>query len=92
MEANPAAEVMPAVSEKTSSLALPPHQWALLQEGLPSGFGLKARRDRLVLLLMMRCALTVGEIMGLTLASVEAHAGSPEKVAERLALAGLRLL
>ena len=81
MEENPASSVMPAVSEKTSSLALPAHLWALLQEGLPSGFGLKARRDRLSLLLMTRCALTVGEIMALTLAGVQAHAGSPEEVA-----------
>ena len=32
------------------------------------------------------------EIMALTLGSVEAHAGSPQEVAERLALAGLPLL
>ena len=89
---NPAVEVRPRVSEKTASMALAPHLWARLQEGLPAGFGLKARRDRLVLLLMMRCALTVGEIRALTLASVEAHAGLPQEVAEHLALAGLPLL
>ena len=92
LQDNPAVEVMPRVSEKTSSMALAPHLWARLQEGLPAGFGLKARRDRLVLLLMMRCALTVGEIRALTLGSVEAHAGSPQEVAEHLALAGLPLL
>ena len=52
----------------------------------------KSRRRRLVLLLMMRCALTVSEIVHLTLSSVQAHAGSPEEVSEWLALAGLPLL
>ena len=89
---NPAAGVMPATSEKTASLALPPHLWALLQEGLPGGFDYKARRNRLVLLLMMRCALTVTEIIGLTLSSVQVHEGTPGLVAERLALTGLPLL
>ena len=91
IEHNPCAEVMPPVSEKTSSLALPPHLWALLQEGLPGGIGFKARRNRLVLLLMMRCALTVGEILHLSLASVRAHEGDAE-VARHLTLAGLPLL
>ena len=89
---NPAAEVMPATSEKTSSLALPPHMWALLQEGLSGGYQFKARRNRLVLLLMMRCALTVTEIISLTLGSVQAHEGTPDEIAQRLALAGLPLL
>lgn len=75
IEANPAREAMPSVSEKTSSLALPPHMWARLQQGLPAGGAFKARRKRLVLLLMMRCALTVSEIVHLTLGSVEAHTG-----------------
>jgi len=92
VEHNPAADVMPATSEKTASLALPPHMWALLQEGLPGGYQFKARRNRLVLLLMMRCALTVTEIIGLTLGSVLVHEGTTETVAERLALAGLPLL
>lgn len=92
IERNPCAEVMPPISEKTSSLALPPHLWALLQEGLPGGYQFKARRNRLALLLMMRCALTVTELIGLTLGSVQAHEGMPDKVAERLALAGLPLL
>ena len=92
IEHNPCAEVMPPVSEKTSSLALPPHLWALLQEGLPGGYTFKARRNRLVLLLMMRCALTVSEILHLTLASVQAHEGDAEQVARILALAGLPLL
>ena len=92
IEHNPCAEVMPPVSEKTASLALPPHLWALLQEGLPGGFQFKARRNRLVLLLMMRCALTVGEILHLTLASVQAHEGDADSVVRHLALAGLPLL
>ena len=92
VERNPCAGVMPPVSEKTSSLALPPHLWALLQEGLPGGYTFKARRNRLVLLLMMRCALTVSEIVHLTLASVQAHEGDAEQVARHLALAGLPLL
>ena len=89
---NPCAGVMPPVSEKTSSLALPPHLWALLQEGLPGGYTFKARRNRLVLLLMMHCALTAGEILHLTLASVQAHEGDARQVARHLALAGLPLL
>ncbi|MEO8012932.1 MAG: site-specific integrase [Polaromonas sp.] len=89
---NPAACVMPATSEKTSSLALPPHLWALLQEGLPGGCQFKARRNRLVLLLMMRCALTVTEIISLTLGSVQVYEGTPDEIAQRLALAGLPLL
>lgn len=89
---NPAADVMPVISEKTSSLALPPHLWALLHEGLSGGDDFKARRNRLVLLLMMRCALTVTEIIGLRIDSVQMHEGTPEQVAERLALADLPLL
>ena len=80
---NPAASVMPAISEKTSSLALPPHLWALLQEGLRDGFDDKARRNRLVLLLMMRCALTVTEIIGLTLGSVQVNDGTSDEIAQR---------
>ena len=77
---NPCSDVRPAISEKTSSLALPPHLWALLQEGLPGGFQFKARRNRLVLLLMMRCALTVTEILDLTLGCAQADAGTPGQV------------
>ncbi|MDH6186781.1 site-specific integrase [Polaromonas sp. CG_23.6] len=89
---NPASEVMPATSEKTASLALPPHLWALLQEGLPCGYQFRARRNRLVLLLMMRCALTVREVISLTLGSVQVHEGTPGEIAQRLALEGLPLL
>lgn len=85
---NPAAEVMPAISEKTSSLALAPHMWAQLQAGLPSGPGTKDRRNRLVLLLMMHCALTVTEIIHLTISSARAHETKPPAQPRRLALAG----
>jgi len=88
---NPCVEVMPAISEKTASLALPPHLWALLQENLPGGHSFQARRNRLVLHLLMRSALTVTEILGLTLGCVQAHEGTPEQVARRLGLAGLCL-
>ena len=88
---NPCVEVMPAISEKTASLALPPHLWALLQENLHGGHSFQARRNRLVLHLLMRSALTVTEILGLTLGCVQAHEGTPEQVARRLGLAGLCL-
>lgn len=91
MAHNPAAQVMPATSERTSSLALAPHMWAQLQAGLPSGPGTKERRNRLVLLLMMRCALTVAEIISLKISSAQAHEGGPEAVSQRLALADLPL-
>ena len=74
---NPCVEVMPAISEKTASLALPPHLWALLQSHLPGGPSFQARRNRLVLLLLMRCALTATEILGLTLRCVQAPVGTP---------------
>ena len=80
LEDNPCVEVRPAISEKTSSLALPLHLWALLQEDLPGGPSFKAKRNCLVLHLMMRCALTVTEILGLTLGCVQAHAGTPGQV------------
>ena len=92
IECNPCAGVMPPISEKTSSLALPPHLWALLQEGLHGGYTFKARRNRLVLLLMMRCALTVSEILHLTRVSVQLPEGDADAVAQRLELAGLPLL
>jgi site-specific recombinase XerD len=89
LEGNPCSEVMPAISEKTASLALPPHLWALLHENLPGGHSFQARRNRLVLHLMMRSALTVTELLGLTLGCVQAHEGTPGQVARRLGLASL---
>ena len=88
---NPCSEVMPAISEKTASLALPPHLWAQLNENLPGGHSFQARRNRLVLHLLMRSALTVTEILGLTLGCIQAHEGTPEQVAQRLGLASLPL-
>jgi integrase/recombinase XerC len=92
LEGNPCSEVMPAISEKTASLALPPHLWALLQSNLPGGHSFQARRNRLVLHLMMRCALTVTELLGLTLGCIQAHEGTPEQVARRLGLTSLPLV
>ncbi|MDB5886114.1 MAG: phage integrase [Polaromonas sp.] len=88
---NPCSEVMPAISEKTASLALPPHLWALPQDNLPGGHSFQARRSRLVLHLMMRSALTVTELLGMTLGCIQAHEGTPEQVARRLGLASLCL-
>jgi hypothetical protein len=54
--------------------------WTALLEGLyehfPGGDDFKARRNRLALLLMMRAALTVREIIGLTLDCAEPCADS----------------
>jgi integrase/recombinase XerC len=92
MEVNPAAEVKPAASERMPSLALTPNMWALLQEGLPGGHDYKDTRNRLVLLLLMRCALTVSEVLGLKISGATPHNGTPEQAALRMALAGLPLL
>ena len=71
VEANPAEGAQPPATERVPSLALSPPMWAALHEGLyenfPGGDDFKARRNRLALLLMMRAALTVREIIGLTL-------------------------
>jgi hypothetical protein len=68
---NPAEGAQPPATERVPSLALSPPMWAALLEGLydgfPGGDDFKARRNRLALLLMMRAALTVREIIGLTL-------------------------
>jgi integrase/recombinase XerC len=85
-------EARPPVSERTPSLALTPNMWIELQEGLPGGHTYQDRRNRLVLLLLMRSALTVSELIGLKTSSVTAHDGSPEEVSQRLSLAGLPLL
>jgi len=71
IERNPAEGAQPPATERVPSLALPAPMWAALHEGLyegfPGGDDFKARRNRLALLLMMRAALTVREIIGLTL-------------------------
>jgi integrase/recombinase XerC len=68
---NPAEGAQPPATERVPSLALSPPMWIALHEGLyenfPGGDDFKARRNRLALLLMMRAALTVREIIGLTL-------------------------
>ena len=68
---NPAEGAQPPATERVPSLALSLPMWTALHEGLYDGFpgsdDYKARRNRLALLLMMRAALTVREIIGLTL-------------------------
>jgi site-specific recombinase XerC len=51
--------------------------WTSLHEGLPGGDDFKTRRNRLVLLLMMRAALTVREIVVLTLDCAQPCADLP---------------
>ena len=85
---NPAEGAQPAATERVPSLALSRPMWLALHEGLYEGVNegsnggqdFKARRNRLVLLLMMRAALTVAEIIGLTLACAQPcalSAGAP---------------
>ena len=68
---NPAEGAQPVATERVPSLALPLPMWTALHDGLyegfPGGDDFKARRNRLALLFMMRAALTVREIIGLTL-------------------------
>ena len=88
VQANPAEGAKPLASERVPSLALPAPMWAALHEGLyqgfPGGDDFKARRNRLVLLLMMRAALTVREIIGLTIDCVRPCAPSAATPAEGL--------
>ena len=71
VEVNPAEGAQPPATERVPSLALTGPMWTALYAGLyenfPGGDDFKARRNRLALLLMMRAALTVREIIGLTL-------------------------
>lgn len=60
----------PATVE-VQSLALAPHHWQSLSDGLPSGFVPLDRRNRLILLLTMRAALTVKELTHLSLENIE---------------------
>ena len=84
---NPAEGAQPLASERVPSLALSAPMWAALNEGLykdfPGGDDFKARRNRLVLLLMMRAALTVREIVGLTLDCVQPCAPWAGEAGER---------
>ena len=84
VEVNPAEGAQPPATERVPSLALSLPMWAALHgglyEGFPGGDDYKARRNRLALMLMMRAALTVREIIGLSMDCAEpcadAH-GSP---------------
>lgn len=92
---NPAEGVKPPATERVPSLALSRPMWASLHEGLHEdllGDDFKARRNRLALLLMMSAALTVREIIGLTLADAEPCAGSPGERAAQVDEAGLPLM
>src|SRR5256885_14309343 len=79
LEENPAKGVRPQKDENVDSLALTPNMWQQLHDGLPSGYAFKDRRDKLVLLLAMRCALTTSEILALKIKSVIPHEGTPEQ-------------
>lgn len=89
---NPATDAKPPDTERVPSLALPTHMWIALHEGLPMGNAFKDLRNRLALLLMMGAALTVREIIGLTLASAQPYLDSPEEQSALLENAGLPLL
>ena len=91
MVCNPADAAQPLATERVPSMALSPNMWRALHEGLPSGDSYKDRRNRLVLLLMMRAALTVQEIIALSMASVEVLSSSPDTQAAQIEHAGLPL-
>jgi site-specific recombinase XerD len=95
VEANPAEGAQPPATERVPSLALSGPMWAALHEGLyenfPGGDDFKARRNRLVLLLMMRVALTVREIIGLTLDCARPCPDSPGSPAGPASLYLLRV-
>jgi len=79
---NPTEGAQPPATERVPSLALSAPMWTALHEGLydgfPGGDDFKARRNRLALLLMMRAALTVREIIGLTLDCAQPNADPVE--------------
>ena len=92
MASNPADSVQPAATERVPSLVFSPNMWHALHEGLPSGAAAyKERRNRLVLLLMMRAALTVQEIIALSMASAGLLDGPPDSQAAQIEQAGLLL-
>ncbi|WP_029528458.1 tyrosine-type recombinase/integrase [Polaromonas glacialis] len=92
---NPAEGAQPPATERVPSLALSLPMWTALHEGLyegfPGGDDFKARRNRLALLLMMRAALTVREIIGLTLDCAQICASLPEVSAGADPLYALRV-
>ena len=81
LEANPADGAQPPATERVPSLALSLPMWTALHEGLHEdllGNDFKSKRNRLALLLMMHAALTVREIIGLTLDCAQICASLPE--------------
>ena len=92
---NPAEGAQPVATERVPSLALSLPMWTALHEGLyegfPGGDDFKARRNRLALLLMMSAALTVREIIDLTLACSQPCAPEPEAPAGPTLLYTLRV-
>ena len=95
IEVNPAEGAQPPATERVPSLALSRPMWTALHEGLyedfPGDDDFKARRNRLALLLMMRVALTVREIIGLTLDCAQICASLPEVSAGADPLYALRV-
>lgn len=59
------------VTVEVQSLSLAPHHWQSLSDGLPSGFTPLERRNRLMLLLTMRAALTVKELTHLSVDNIK---------------------
>lgn len=91
MQSNPAnLEVRPPAVE-VASLALAPHDWQKLSDGLPSGFTPLDRRNRLMLLLTMRAALTVKELTHLTLDNIKEVDAARSTFAETAAISDLPL-
>ena len=91
IDSNPADAAQPRATERVPSMALSHNMWLALHDGLPSGDSYKDRRNRLVLLLMMRAALTVQEIIGLSMDSVEVLNGPLDTQAAQIKHAGLPL-
>ena len=94
VEANPAEGAQPPATERVPSLALSLPMWTALHEGLHEdllGNDFKSKRNRLALLLMMRAALTVREIIGLTLDCAQICASLPEVSAGADPLYALRV-
>jgi site-specific recombinase XerD len=95
MTVNPTEGAQPPATERVPSLALSLPMWTALHKGLyqhfPGGDDFKARRNRLALLLMMRAALTVREIIGLTLDCAQPYPDSAGSTAGSAALYTLRV-
>lgn len=74
LEENPAEgeNVKPDGIERAESYVLSSNAWLSLADQIPGGFTFKDRRNRLALLLMMRCGLTASEIVNLGVGDVTA--------------------